>query len=393
MDKNKQYFIDTISAFLNGNKIEYSPDIYYDEVYRLADIHDVAGIVARQIMDFDKDKSKNINCYSKFKQQLGYTVIDFEKKKRLLNMIKADFNANGIDFLPVKGAVIRTLYSVPELRTSGDSDIYFRQKDYERVKQIYLDKGISFEVINPHEIVFKVNGEMIELHCENDYDNDYFSDIFSIAEKIGEHEYILKNEDQLIYVLCHIAHHFNHCGAGIRMFMDVDVLIRHIDGFDCEGFFEKCRDIGIESLAKAVFSLCKIWFNTPVKAGFDFSDGDLLTIFENTVIDGGSFGFEARHLGEYYINKGIGKNGKNNIIAKIRALSHLLFPSTDVLKNNYEYCRKHKILIPFAWFNRLFDGLFKRNTNSVNTVKDIMLSGASSEDYKKLMQELDINEK
>lgn len=390
MDKNKKYFIDTISAFLNGNQIEYCADIDYDEIYRLADIHDVAGIVARQIMNFDKEDIKKINCYSKFKQQLGYTVINFEKKKSILNMIKSDFNANGIDFMPVKGAVIRLLYTVPELRTSGDADIYFRQKDYEKIKIIYVARGVKFDAVNSHEMVFKINGETIELHCETDYDNDYFSDIFSIAEKIGEHEYTLKLEDQLLYVLCHIAHHFNHCGAGIRMFMDVDVLVRHFESFDADKFLEKCRNAGIETFARAVFSLCKIWFNTPVDASFDFSNGNLLQIFENTVIDGGSFGFQTRRFGEYYINKGIGENAKNNIFTKFKAILLFIFPNPEYLKKKYEYCRKHKILLPIAWFNRLFDGAFKRKSNSINTVKEIIQSGAASEDYKKLMQELDI---
>lgn len=303
-------------------------------------------------------------------------------------MLRDDFNMNEWKFIFVKGTAIRHLYPVPELRTSGDIDLFFKKEKFDEILDYYKNK--NFEIIsNPNEIVLTVDGEHIELHNETDFDSPYFKNIFDMSDNQNKFEYGLDMETNLIYVLTHIAKHFNHLGAGIRMFMDVDVLIRNTDNFSSESFLSKCKAANIETFAKAVFSLCRLWFNTPVESDFVFSD-DMLKKFENVIIDGGNFGFEGRTLGEYYIDKSLGNGEKNNLVAKLKAIMLLLFPSSEILKNNYLYAKKHPFLLPAAWLNRIFDGIFKRGKNSTNTVKQIFSSGSEAEEYKKLMNELGI---
>lgn len=388
MTSTKQYFVNLINAFLNGKQAEFRNDIDYKELYKLGNIHNVCGIIAKQLMGFCTEERQQIQNLSAFRQQLGYTVMSYDKKEQLAQMLRNDFNDNCFDFIFVKGTAIRKLYPVPELRTSGDIDIFFREKDYNKIYDFYTKKGYDI-TNNVNEIVISTDGEHIELHNETDFDNAYFKNLFDMSSKHCKYEYALDNETHLLYVLTHIAKHFNHCGAGIRMFMDVDVLIRNTDNFDYDNFLLKCKSANIETFAKAVFSVCKLWFDTPVKAEFNFND-ELLCIFENVIIDGGSFGFEKRNIGEYYINKSLNNNSKNNLFTKFKAMLLLIFPSSEYLKINYTYSKKYPFLLPVAWFNRLFDATFRHRKSSANTVKQILNSGSDAEDYKKLMNELEI---
>lgn len=387
MNSTKKYFINLISAFLNHKQSEYSNDVDYNELYELGNIHNVCAIIAKQLMGFKAEERNKIENLPAFRQQLGYTLISYEKKQQLAEMLRKDFNNMNWDFIFVKGTAIRHLYPVPELRTSGDIDLFFRKESYTEIYNYYNNK---YNITNnPKEIIISLNGEHIELHNETDFDNPFFKNIFDKSNEHKNSEHFLDIETHLLYVLTHIAKHFNHLGAGIRMFMDVDVLIRNAENFNCEDFYSKCRAANIETFAKAVFSLCRLWFNTPVKAEFVFND-DILKKFESVIIDGGSFGFETRTLGEYYIDKTLNKDEKNSLIAKLKAMILLIFPSSESLKNNYSYAKKHPFLLPLAWFNRVFDGIFKRGKNSANTVKQIFASGSEAEEYKKLMNELEI---
>ncbi|MCM1114720.1 MAG: nucleotidyltransferase family protein [Clostridium sp.] len=390
MNKNKEYFIYLIKCFLNKENAAYDESIDFDEIYHLADIHNVCGVAANQLLSFPSQNRKSISNLSKFRQQLGQTVMSYDEKKSIEQILRTLFSENETTFIFVKGTAIRKFYPTPELRTSSDIDLYFKAEDYDKILGFVEDK-FQITAANKNEIVIKMNGETVELHSCCDYDNKYFANIFSIAEKIDSYEYALSTEDELLFALCHIAKHFNHCGAGIRMFMDIDVIIRNTENFNLSAFLKKARQANIETFTEYVLSLIKIWFDTPVDIKNLYQENSkLLNIFENVIIDGGNFGFESRQLGEYYINQGIGKNGKNNILAKIKALALLLFPKAESLKSTYNYCAKHPILLPMAWLNRIADGLFKRGKNSINTVTQIMHTGQKSEDYRKLMTELEI---
>ena len=80
MDNNEKYFIYLINSFLNKNKSKYDDTVSFDEIYRLAKIHNVVGIITNQILTFNKNELEQINNISYFRQQLGLTLIDFQSK-------------------------------------------------------------------------------------------------------------------------------------------------------------------------------------------------------------------------------------------------------------------------------------------------------------------------
>lgn len=391
MNNNERYFVTLISSHLNNIPPAPTADIDWEEIFTLSNIHNVCAITANQILLLDKEFQPEAQILSKFRQQLGYTLIDSDGKEKALSYLKSLLSENEIEFILVKGVILKELYPIKELRTSSDIDVIVKNNDLEKLRNV-LNENADCIITNDteKEISFSYIEQNIEVHSTLDTDNTYFENIFDMCEKHG-YEYKISNEDHLLYVLCHIIKHFSAFGAGIKMFMDIDVIIRNTDDIDYNKFIEKCRQINIETFAKASLALCHSWFDTPVATEIDLnSDFKLKELFENEIISSGNFGYSKRNVGDYYINKEMNKNGKNNLSTKLKALITLFFPSTDYLKNHYRYSAKCPLLLPIAWLSRLLSAVFERNKQSKNTIRTILNSGAESEQYKQLLNELNV---
>ena len=390
MNRNETCFVNLIRSHLNNTVPPVSDSADYKEILHLAAINNVAGIIAAEISKTDIAQKLQEEQMSFLRQQLGYTLIDYDEKCALAQNAAGIFENINADYLFVKGTVIREYYPQKELRTSGDIDVIIRQKDIERLCSALTDNGYTLTENKGTYISFDYGNQHIEIHSDENYDNPYFRDIFSLCTKTGN-RFSLTDEMHLLYVLCHIAKHFNMCGAGIRMFIDIDVLIRHIGKIDYDSFIAECEKAGIATLAKAAFSLCNYWFDTPVKAEIDFSKNEAFReLFEAEILTGGSFGFENRGLSDYYLNKGIGEDGRIDTKAKAGALMHMLFPPKKYLYNQYRYAQKRHILLPVAWANRLFNGVFRHGRNSAKTLDGIINRSSTESEYKKLLNELDL---
>ncbi|MCM1286613.1 MAG: nucleotidyltransferase family protein [Acetobacter sp.] len=389
MNNTEKFFINLLSSHLNNTMPLMQGEIDFGKLYQLAGINDVMAITANELLKVKNSNKISAEILSKFRQQIGYTLIEFDKKEAVGNKIIEIFNQNNIDYLIVKGFVLKEYYHVKEYRTSGDIDFIVRKNDLNKCKKLIFGNGFKPEDNESSDYFgsFVYDKQHIEIHTDTDYDHPYFDNIFDLCTNDGN-RYYLNDYEHLLYVLCHIAKHFNMYGAGIRMFMDIDVLIRHIKDFDYDGFIEKCKAIELDTFAKACFSLCRYWFNTPVLAEFDFEkQNNIRNLFEEEIIRGGSFGFEKRGLGSYYLNLA-NSGGQNKTALKIKALFKLLFPNTRYLKGNFSYAYKHPILIPFAWLHRLFLAVFKRKKHSLNTISEITKN--NDDQYQKLLKELHI---
>lgn len=392
MNQNEKYFVTLISSYLNQATPPLPNNVDWQEIYRLACIHNVCAIVADRIMALSEDTGIDSELISKFRQQLGYTLIDTGEKEEAQNFIKELLESSNTDYIFIKGAVLKNYYPVPELRTSSDTDVIIRHTDMEKVRGIIAEKATDISDSNSNVITVLYKNQHIEIHSELDSDHPYFNDIFSLCEKDGN-EYIISDKLHLIYVLCHMIKHFKMCGAGIKMFMDIDVLLRRLGDFDYKSFIDKCSQLNIDIFASACFSLCKKWFDTPIsKEANNFADERIIALFEEEILSSGNFGFNVRDLGNYYINKGMKSGKKNTFITKIKAMLALFFPKKAYLMRQFEYARKHPFLIPIAWANRIADAVFKRSEHSKSTIKSIFTSGNESEQYINLLRELDIRD-
>lgn len=388
MDNNGKYFIYLISCFLNSIvPTDASED--WDEVYKLADINNVTGVIASEIKRMPNDLRPEGNIKSYFNQNLGKTIQRYEVNKKAQDKIKSFMCENGIDFLFVKGASVRKFYPVPELRTSGDIDVIVRKEKFNSVLDVLKNSDFEIMQANPNVIVLNVFDIEVEIHGDADVLSNYYNGrLFDISRKNGN-EYILDSYDNLMYVILHLAKHLKARGAGIRMLMDMDVCIRAIDNFDEQRLIDMCSKAGIEKCSKMLLSLLNLWFDTPVSQFYNLED-DLVDLLANSFLYGGVFGFKNNDLGSHYVAQSATSNNVG-IKDKIRAFFRWLFPPVSSVKNMYFYSAKYKILTPLAYLQRFLEGVFLRGKHSINTAKQIAKSDNSATIESQILSELDIS--
>ena len=175
MNENEKYFVLLIASYLNqeepptaGNKIDW------EEIYRLSAIHNVAAITANQILQLKHGSLPNDELLSKFRQQIGYTVIDAAEKEETVAFIKDLLCNAGIDFLFVKGAILKKYYPIPEFRTGSDTDVIIRNEDIKKCVQVFCAKNcvVKMESTNGFSVLYKK--QHIEVHGTQDYDHAFF---------------------------------------------------------------------------------------------------------------------------------------------------------------------------------------------------------------------------
>lgn len=395
----KEYFIDLISCHLNKKKPDGVQNIDWNQVYSLAKKHNVLGIVMSVIKQLPKEFVPEKRLYSAFNQSLGYTLRVYENKMNSDAALISVLTKEEIPHLLVKGAVLRNMYPVPALRTSGDTDVVVKESDYPNAVNVLKENGFEVEDVRGDVAALLYGGDRFEIHTElesiNVQSKIYFSTPFDDISECSGYTYKLMPIYHLIYVITHIAHHMKMGGAGIRMLMDMDVLIRNYPELDYQEFWQICRNINIEKTAGALFALCRKWFHTPVSSDFSFDseeNKDFYDSLSNVILEGGIFGFGNGGVGKNNLEESIGKSGKVTVFVMLKAFFKWLFPSKEYMQSCFLYAYKHPALIPAAWFHRLFKALFVHRKKSVFNLKEMFTKKEISEKQHQLLTELEIKE-
>ena len=139
-------------------------------------------------------------------------MLQSELQMRQISRIFRCFRDNGVDFLPLKGCVMKTRYPRPDLRSMGDADILVRMTQYERIVPLMESLGFSRVKETDHEMVWRSKGLCVELHrwLIPSYNKDfyaYFRDGWHLARPVNGTQYEMAPEDEFIFLLTHFAKH------------------------------------------------------------------------------------------------------------------------------------------------------------------------------------------
>ena len=294
---SKEYFIYLLSCWLNKEKPRGSEETKWAEILALAERHGVTAVIAGKIKELPHGSRPKGKLLSAFEDRLADSYRDYEIKMRAMTRLIETLSQAGIDHLLVKGAVLRFLYPSPQLRTSGDTDVVVRPHEYENAIEALKNAGFRIDFVKQYFSQIAYGGELFDLHTElesiNVQSKIYYSTPFEdISENTG-HTYKLKPIYHLLYIITHIAYHLKNGGAGVRMIMDVDALLRYYPNMDMARFTALCDNIKIKNTAQALIALSKKWFKTPVAVDYTFEDTDEQSLYQylsGILLSGGIFG-------------------------------------------------------------------------------------------------------
>ena len=391
-----------------ADKIKALSDDELKALYKLSKSHDLAHLVGNALIknnlldeenpngdenhDGDKTQGGGENhsgvirseVKQKFEKQILTAIYRYENINSELETLKTAFEEEKIPFIPLKGSVIRQYYPEPWLRTSCDIDILVHEEDIERAIAVLTDKnGYTLEKKAYHDYsLFSPAGVHLELHFNIKENRDKIDKLlikaWDYAFKRAENsfEYHFTNEFFLYHQLAHASYHFVGGGCGIRPFIDVFLLEKHLK-YDKNKLDELLTEGGIKIFSDDFYHLSKVWF-----AGEKHSE--ITEKMEIFLLSGGVYGnAENKTASEQSRNKG--KAG--NIFKRIwMPYDHLIILYPDL--------KGKRILQPFyeikRWCKLFKKDIFKKSMRELKT--NTSMSQEKVDETKAMLKDLGLSD-
>lgn len=285
-------------------------------------------------------------------------TIGFEQERKALYQY---LNENQIDFLPLKGIILKDYYIDPCTREFADNDILFPNDKSDLIKAFFVNRDYKVEMFKRtnHDIYLKAPFYNFEMHRDlffdvegNEKNITYFKEPLKSAPVKEGYEHYLSNEDFYIYFTAHSYKHYRHSGCGIRTLIDYYVFLKN-NKLDFEYINNELAKLNLVDFSNQISSLSlKVFNNEPLTK----EEEEMLLYIASS----GTYGTI-----EHSAEKGVQEKGK------FRYLMSRLFPPYSFYKTTYPWAYKCPILIPLAWLMRFFRILFTNPRKATQEIKAI----------------------
>lgn len=259
--KGKKYKIDDLNvrAFLTlaaeglfGGDRKVSPStidwkaVDWDVVMEIAREQTLLGIVASAI-DGERSDSSVLGfelqkvldrAQRKTLAKIIYSIERHNMKmNRFVSKLFGYLMTNELNPVLLKGQGVAQSYSYPQRRNSGDIDILFYGDEYEVAKKILSSKAskVMDEDLEEKHLQMFIGSFIVELHgslrislgkkfdAELDrlYERMFADNRLRTVSFDGTQVSLLEINTDVLYVFCHILHHFFSRGTGLRQVCDL----------------------------------------------------------------------------------------------------------------------------------------------------------------------------
>lgn len=369
MNKEQKYLIELTRCCLINEKAVLKEDIDYKHLFLLARDHNLSGVIYCAVSSAENKDIIDRELFSALENRFYDLIYTSNIQMQTLEELKELLSKAQIRFVPFKGAVLRDMFPVAESRAMGDIDILIDEKNRGSVKKLLTENGYKCKNSNGPVWDYEKNGVLFEVHtsilngkigaCNAP---EYFKNAIDNAVFNG-FEGAFSDEYHFEYLLCHIAHHFWFYGAGIKLILDLAVMLKH-GGIDLDKVISDLDACGLAEFSKTVLSVCFKWY------GFGRDYGTDIEKTEEFLACHGAFGTTNRSAASVIERKNIEEGKKSGAFtSRLR----LLFPSYEKMKEipYIKFIEGRPFLTPFAWVYRLFYNIKNRKQFMMTAVKEL----------------------
>jgi hypothetical protein len=280
-----------------------------------------------------------------------------ERQMQEVERIFAAFEEESVDYMPLKGTLMKSLYPRQEMRPMSDADILIRYEQYEEIIKPLMEKlGFSEGRTSDNELVWERPCAYIELHRRllPSYNKDYYAyygDGWRLAKLQQGTRYAMSDEDQMVFLFTHFAKHYRDAGIGIRHLVDIQVYLDKHPALDQGYIREQLRQLQLCEFYDNILKTLRVWFAD--------EESDAVSDFiTQMVFNSGVYGTEQAHAlsDALKLSKKAGKSRK----LRQRKLLAEIFPDYNYMCIRYPKLKGKKILLPVYWVLRLLDAVFHR---------------------------------
>ena len=368
-------------------RFEINGDEFCDEVknlitpeimpalFKLSKQHDLAHLIG-DALDKNGLLPDGTEAKKRFSQERNMAVYRIEQLRYEYEQMFVILEELQVDYLPLKGTVLRKLYPEDWMRTSADVDVLVHKVDLGKIIAALQEKlEYVQESIGAYDaVVISPTGFHLELHFDlitkydNETANDLLANVWDYTDRVGNsYQRIMRDDYFYYYHLAHMARHFIDGGCGVRPYVDLWLLNKKIS-FDKENRNALLEKGGLLKFAQASEFLSRVWLE------------------EEPHVQ------ESQWLEDYLLNGGVYGNKENKVViqqgqtgSRFKYIMSRIFMPLEEMQYRYEVLKKHKWLYPFMVVRRCFEVLFKGDSKRIK--KELKTSDdISSEKQKESMK-------
>ncbi|MBR4626512.1 MAG: nucleotidyltransferase family protein [Ruminococcus sp.] len=335
-------------------------DMDLEQLYRLAKFHTVRGAVCIALERAGIEDKQFNQAYKKAVRKNIY--LDMER-----TVITAEFDTQGIWYMPLKGSVLKELYPENGMREMSDNDVLFDADRQEQVKEIMLANGYTAEhygqgnhdvYMKPPVLNFELHTALFgEAHAEPLY--QYYADTKRLLHRdegngCGCH---FSDEDFYVFMTAHEWKHYNGSGTGIRSLLDCYVYCREKgDKLDWKYITEQCILLEIADFEQERRKLAIKVFSSDTLPNLTENELEMLMCY----LTAGTYGtFE----------NGVRKKLKEQ--SKAGYILRQMFPTVGYMKKSVKFVDECPVLYPVGIVYRWGRIIVKRRDYLKRTVKTV----------------------
>ena len=335
-------------------------------LFKLSKRHDLAHLIG-DALDKNGLLPDGTEAKKRFLQERNMAVYRIEQLRYEYEQVFSALEELQVDYLPLKGTVLRKYYPEDWMRTSADVDVLIHKEDLDEIVK-YLKERLDYEqeYVGAYDsTVISPTGFHIELHFDlitkydNETANDLLANVWEYTDRIGDsYQYIMSDDYFYYYHLAHMARHFIDGGCGVRPYVDLWLLNNKIS-FNKEQRNTLLQKGGLLKFSQASEFLSRVWLE------------------EEPHVQ------ESQWLEDYLLNGGVYGNKENKVAiqqgqagGRFKYIMSRIFMPLEEMQHRYEVLKKHKWLYPFMVVRRCFEVLFKGDSKRIK--RELQTSDAIS---------------
>lgn len=351
MNNLQRGVIDIVYSALTAEKVTLSKDFDFYEGVKIAGRHKIEVMFYYGALNYGFRQDEPL-MQELFKLTCGNIALS-EQQMYSVKEIFSAFDGKEINYLPLKGAVLKGLYPKSEMRSMGDADILIKTEQYDKIKPIMLKLGYTEVNESDHELIWNKQNIHIELHKRliPSYNKDYYAyygDGWQLAKiKNGTH-YSMTDEDQMIYLFTHFAKHYRDAGIGIKHLVDLWVYRKNKPNLNEAYIKKELAALQLYDFYVNVINTLSVWF--------EGREADKKTDFITEIIfNSGVYGTSEAHIFSEAVK--ISKSTKFAKSVKGKKYMGLLFPPYKDMCEKFPFLGKAPFLLPIMWIYRIIFGV------------------------------------
>lgn len=357
MNTSQRGVLTLLRSAVTQQALPLPEDFDLSQAYPLINAHKISAMAheGAVLCGIAKDTPVMNTLFMSYCKALQVHTLQMQQLQRLF----AALDENQLDYMPLKGSVMKSLYPKAELRTMGDADILIRDPQHDQVIHLLKDLGFSQVGALENEEAWSCSALRVDLH-RNLFAptmkalNDHYGDGWSLAKLRTGTRCAMTDEDMMIYLFLHFTKHFTDAGIGCRHMVDLWVYLRSHPQLD---------EVYIEAeLGRLHFSRFYQNLRRTISAWFeDGPEDDVTRAIATIVFANGNWGTSRNAALAISVRES--QKALTAADSRRNYIMRRVFPSRQVLAQRYPVLRKAPFLLPFCWVYYIVGKLFNHATS------------------------------